>query len=140
MRRRREQSEIFDGSEKKKKGKMIYSMDDNLEDTEDAEEGSKSQKEADQVEKVDLTSLQEESRMEQRTEVDDEIDILEAHVHPLDFDTMRKKKDLIGEIHREKVRIKCKFLMKYAKQDHDPFRIWSWELLVIVFEIHYRNI
>ena len=62
---------------------------------------------------------------EQRTEVDDQLDILEAYVDPFDFKTQRKKAKLIREIELEKVKIKAKFLTRYARQESDPFKIWS---------------
>ena len=44
------QSDIFDGSEKKKKGKRLYETDDGLEEDEEGEENKG-------IEKVDLTDI-----------------------------------------------------------------------------------
>lgn len=72
-----------------------------------------------------MTVRQSEDMQEQRTEVDDELDILEAYVHPFDFQTQRKKAKLVREIELEKTRMKAKYLTRYARQESDPFRIWS---------------
>ena len=106
-RRRREQSVIFDGSEKRK----------TLQAQEEDEVPGR--------EAIDLTARQTEDAQEQRTEVDDELDILEAYVDPLDFKTQRKKAKLCREIELEKVKMQAKFLTRYARQDSDPFKIWS---------------
>lgn len=74
---------------------------------------------------VDLTILQEEAQKEQYTEVDDELDILEAYIDPFDVQAQLKKGRLMDEIESEKQKIKCKFLFKYGRQESDPFRIWS---------------
>lgn len=105
------QSDIFDGSEKKR-AKADFEEEE-LGDREDS------------AERIDLTAIQSEGLIEQRTEVDDELDILEAYVHPLDFKTQRKKAKLLQEIEDEKIRMKAKFLTRYARQESDPFKIWS---------------
>ena len=76
-RRRLVQSVIFDGSEKKKT---------KLE--RDAEEEDK----ADQVQsQIDLTASQEKAMQESMTEIDNEMDILEANIDPFDMVSQRKK-------------------------------------------------
>ena len=100
-------SDIFDGSEKKR-------AKDDVE--EEQTQG---------FEAIDLTQTQSDQRQELRTEVDDELDILEAYVDPLDFKTRRKKAKLLREIELEKVKMKSKYLTRFARQEHDPLKIWS---------------
>lgn len=69
--------------------------------------------------------MQNETTMEQYTEIDDELDILEAYIDPLDTKAQLKKYRLTEEIESEKQKIKCKFLFKYGRQESDPFRLWS---------------
>ena len=105
-RKRRTQSAIFDGSEKKQTHKVETTIK-NLDN------------------QIDLTLLQEEKREDQYTEIDDELDILEAYIDPFDVKAQLKKARLIDEIDSEKQKIKCKFLFKYGRQESDPFKLWS---------------
>jgi len=107
-RRKRAQSVIFDGSEKKSASK-----DASKEETID----SKNQ--------IDLTKMQDTSKMELLSEIDDELDILEAYIDPLDRKGQELKYRLTEEIEHEKQKIKCKFLFKYGRQESDPFKLWS---------------
>ena len=106
-RKRKTQSSIFDGSEKKQTHQAESVTPKNL------------------ANQIDLTILQEESQQEQYTEVDEELDILETYIDPFDVKAQEKKARLIEEIESEKQKIKCKFLFKYGRQESDPFKLWS---------------
>jgi hypothetical protein len=69
--------------------------------------------------------MQDSSAMEQISEIDDEMDILDAYIDPLDRRGQELKYRLTEEIESEKQKIKCKFLFKYGRQESDPFRLWS---------------
>ena len=56
---------------------------------------------------------------------ENELDILDAYVDPLDVAGQKKKAELRQELMEEKMKIKCKFLFKYARQESDPFKLWS---------------
>lgn len=106
-RKRRTQSAIFDGSEQKRTQVLEKVEVKNKED------------------QIDLTLQQEETQKEQYTEVEDEMEILDAYIDPLDVKAQLKKSRLIEEIESEKQKIKCKFLFKYGRQESDPFKLWS---------------
>lgn len=105
-RKRRANSVIFDGSEKRSHIKE-QSETQNLDN------------------QIDLTKMQDSSAMEQISEIDDEMDILDAYIDPLDRRGQELKYRLTEEIESEKQKIKCKFLFKYGRQESDPFRLWS---------------
>jgi hypothetical protein len=48
---------------------------------------------------------------------------LEAKVDPKDIKTQEKVQRLEEEIEYEKIKIKCKFVFKYAFQASDPLKI-----------------
>lgn len=105
-RKRKAQSSIFDGSEKKQSTQQVEShTPKNLDN------------------QIDLTILQDEAQQEQYTEVDDELDILETYIDPFDVKAQVKKAKLMEEIESEKQKIKCKFLFKYGRQESDPFKL-----------------
>jgi hypothetical protein len=101
-------SSIFDGSEKVRRT------------TQEEESVAR-----DLNDQIDLTVMQDKNAEDNFTEIDNELDILEAHVDPLDVKTLRKKYKLQSEIEIEKTKMKCKFLFKYGRQEHDPFKLWS---------------
>lgn len=59
-------------------------------------------------------------------QVDDELDILEANIDPADIKSLVKRAKLEEEIEMEKRKMKAKFVMKFALQESDPLKIWSW--------------
>ena len=67
----------------------------------------------------------EEGQEDQNAEIEDELDILDAYIDPLDGKNIEKKAKLLYELDQEKKKIRCKFLFKYARQDSDPFKLWS---------------
>lgn len=103
-RKRRANSVIFDGSEKR---------------------SSKQSSTQDTSNQIDLTKMQDNTAMEQLSEIDDEMDILDAYIDPLDRRGQELKYRLNEEIESEKQKIKCKFLFKFGRQESDPFRLWS---------------
>ena len=100
------QSQIFDGSERKLTGKG-------------------NEREKDLLNQVDLTVAQQASMEEQITEVDQDLDILEAEIDAKNVDALARKIKIHEELDHEKLRIKTKYLKQYALQESDPFKLWS---------------
>lgn len=99
-------SRIFDGSEKKQVSKVP-------------------ERQKDLENQIDLTSIQEEQQTEQITEIDDDLDILDANIDPFDLKSQKRKMRIMNEIDDEKIAIKAKFLFNYGRNEGDPFRLWS---------------
>ena len=78
--------------------------------------------------------MQDNTAMEQLSEIDDEMDILDAYIDPLDRRGQELKYRLNEEIESEKQKIKCKFLFKFGRQESDPFRLWSWSFYLNIFQ------
>jgi len=74
--------------------------------------------------------MQETKEQEQLQQIDDELDILEAYIDPYDLKTQMKKYRLKEEIDNEKMKIKCKYLFKYGRAENDPFKLWSWLIIL----------
>ena len=107
-RKRLQQSQIFDGSEKK-----VESYSEKMEDKEVNEN------------LMDLTVLQEKNQQAQFTSVDDDLDILDSYISPLNRDLFTKKMKLKQEIADEKIKIRCKYLFKHGLKEDDPFKLFS---------------
>lgn len=56
---------------------------------------------------------------------EDEFDLLDATIDPDDVESLARRNKLQGDIEQEKVKMKIKFLRKYALQESDPFKLWS---------------
>ena len=56
---------------------------------------------------------------------EDEFDLLDATIDPEDVESMMKRDKLKNDIEEEKVKMKIKFLRRYALQESDPFKLWS---------------
>ena len=56
---------------------------------------------------------------------EDEFDLLEATIDPEDVESLAKRARLKADIEQEKVKMKMKYLRKYALQESDPFKLWS---------------
>ena len=69
--------------------------------------------------------IQEEQQSEQFTEIDNDLDILEANIDPFDVESLRRKEKILAEIEDEKIMIKAKYLFRYGRQENDPFKLWS---------------
>jgi len=67
------------------------------------------------TDQIDLTVMQDQNEADNFTEVDNELDILEANIDPFDVKTLRKKFKLQKEIEVEKTKMKCKFLFKFGR-------------------------
>mmetsp|Transcript_33423 Transcript_33423/g.51307 ORF Transcript_33423/g.51307 Transcript_33423/m.51307 type:complete len:113 (+) Transcript_33423:1114-1452(+) len=104
-RKRMQQSQIFDGSEKK-----------------GAQEETEEKEVSDEA--VDLTAQQVAKQRSQGSIIDDEMDILDAYISPLDNAMWLKRQKLKTEIEDEKIRIKCKYLFKHGLREGDPFKIF----------------
>jgi len=50
---------------------------------------------------------------------------LDAYIDPFDLATQKKKMKLQQEIEDEKIKIKCKYLFRYGRNESDPFKLWS---------------
>lgn len=102
------QSKIFDGSEKKgARPQQEKAVETEIED------------------QIDLTAQQEEAQTELITEIDNDLDLLEATIDPMDVKSARRKARILEEIEHEKTSIKVKYLFRYGRSENDPFRLWS---------------
>jgi len=74
---------------------------------------------------IDLTVAQNKLEQEKGNNLQDDMELLDRYVHPLDVEGQRKKAALIEELEHEKARIKIRYLLKYGLQETDPFKAWS---------------
>ena len=124
-RRKKGDTGIFDGSEKKLTAREKQLMEEKM--AREAEEREYQQELLRELDiDVDIAALKEEQKQEKMVEDDyTELDILDEYVHPLDLEKKMQKQKLQEEINEEKMSIKVKYLFKYGRQESDPFKLWS---------------
>jgi len=124
-RRKRGDTGIFDGSEKKLTVREKAALEERL--AREKEERDYQQELLRELDiDVDISKVQEEQKLERKIQEDyNELDILDEYIHPLDLKGRNLKKKLREEIDEEKMSIKVKYLFRYGRQEDDPFKLWS---------------